>query len=80
MESLFACHPTCCTCAQVPITKANVNLNNNSFLCAPQTSWVLIEFGVQPWHLYLSRVLSGLSSGGGFCLVPVFVSEICESQ
>lgn len=43
-------------------------------------SWILIEYGIYPWHLYLSRILSGLSSGGGFTLVPIFIAEISESR
>ncbi|XP_055300883.1 facilitated trehalose transporter Tret1-like isoform X2 [Sitodiplosis mosellana] len=43
-------------------------------------SWILIEYGIYPWQLYLSRILAGLVSGGGFALVPIFISEISESH
>lgn len=46
----------------------------------PQISWILIRIGTEPWHLYVSRVLSGLGSGGGFAVVPIFVAEISEPQ
>lgn len=37
-------------------------------------------FGIYPWQLYLSRILSGLGSGGAFTLVPIFIAEISESR
>lgn len=52
----------------------------NLKLISKQICWILTEFGVYPWQLYIARVLSGLGSGGAFSLVPLYVSEICEPQ
>lgn len=49
-------------------------------MCVFQISWILIEYGIYPWQLYLSRILAGLGSGGAFTLVPIFIAEISESQ
>lgn len=45
-----------------------------------QCSWFLIIVATRAEHLYVSRVLGGLSAGGSFVLVPLFVAEIAEDR
>ncbi|XP_072757428.1 facilitated trehalose transporter Tret1-like isoform X2 [Anoplolepis gracilipes] len=43
-------------------------------------SWMLIIFATEHIHIYISKVLSGITGGGVFFLVPNYVSEIsCDS-
>lgn len=41
-------------------------------------SWLLIAYGSNVTYLYVSRMLAGISSGGIFAVLPVYVSEIAE--
>lgn len=43
-------------------------------------SWLLILFGTSSKYLLLARVLGGLSGGGAFTVVPVFISEIADDE
>lgn len=45
-----------------------------------QISWFLIIVATRAEHLYVSRFLGGLSAGGSFVLVPLFVAEIAEDR
>ncbi|XP_072757429.1 facilitated trehalose transporter Tret1-like [Anoplolepis gracilipes] len=43
-------------------------------------SWLLIIFATEHIHIYISKVLSGITGGSVFFLVPNYVSEIsCDS-
>lgn len=43
-------------------------------------SWLLILFGTNVYHLYISRLFAGLSAGAVFILIPIFVTEISEDR
>lgn len=43
-------------------------------------SWLLIAYAQNATHLIISRFLSGLSGGGVFVVVPVYVSEIVHPR
>ncbi|XP_063705135.1 facilitated trehalose transporter Tret1-like [Culicoides brevitarsis] len=42
--------------------------------------WVLILYGTTANQLLVARILGGLSGGGAFTVVPVFVSEIADDD
>lgn len=43
-------------------------------------SWLLIWCGRSSNHLLIARILGGLSGGGAFTVVPVFISEIADDE
>lgn len=45
-----------------------------------QISWFMIIIAKNAMHLYIARLLGGISSGGSFVLVPLFVAEIAEDR
>lgn len=42
--------------------------------------WLIVMFGRYPWHLYVGRVLAGITGGGLYLCVPLFVSEIADKK
>uniref|UniRef100_A0A336MWL1 CSON008290 protein n=1 Tax=Culicoides sonorensis TaxID=179676 RepID=A0A336MWL1_CULSO len=42
--------------------------------------WILILTGRNGRHLLIARILGGLSGGGAFTVVPVFISEISDDD
>lgn len=42
--------------------------------------WFIILVAKNPTHLYISRLLSGLSGGGAFAIIPSFVAEIASDS
>lgn len=43
-------------------------------------SWLLTLVGTNSNHLLIARILGGLSGGGAFTVVPVFISEIADDE
>lgn len=43
-------------------------------------SWALTFLGRNWTHLLIARILGGLSGGGAFTVVPVFISEIADDE
>ncbi|XP_070507757.1 facilitated trehalose transporter Tret1-like [Chironomus tepperi] len=43
-------------------------------------SWLCIIYATHVEHLYIARVLAGLCMGGTFALIPVYISEISNSN
>ncbi|ALC39237.1 CG8837, partial [Drosophila busckii] len=42
--------------------------------------WFCIHFGNSLWHIYASRIFGGVSAGGAFVVLPIFINEIAESR
>lgn len=40
--------------------------------------WILVLIGKSPKFLLVARVLGGLSGGGAFTVVPVYITEIAD--
>ncbi len=43
-------------------------------------SWLMIVFARNPYHLIISRFITGFGMGGVFLALPMFVTEISETQ
>lgn len=43
-------------------------------------SWILIIFARNWFHIFLSRFLGGLSGGGLYIIIPLFISEISDDR
>lgn len=41
---------------------------------------ILLLVGTNYYYIYAARFLFGLAGGGGFILVPIFVSEISHER
>uniref|UniRef100_A0A336LKQ0 CSON010693 protein n=1 Tax=Culicoides sonorensis TaxID=179676 RepID=A0A336LKQ0_CULSO len=51
------------------------------FVAFPQlASWTFIVFAKNVTHLYISRLLGGFSGGIAFVVVPIFISEIAQTE
>lgn len=49
--------------------------------CLPQiVANLLIIFGTNAYYVYAARILFGLSGGGVFVVLPIFVSEISKER
>lgn len=42
------------------------------------TFWTILIFSTEVWHLYLARFCAGLTGGGLFVVLPVYVAEIAD--
>ncbi|XP_037957110.1 facilitated trehalose transporter Tret1 [Teleopsis dalmanni] len=42
--------------------------------------WVIIPFAVNPTHLAISRLFGGLTSGGIFAVIPIYITELAEDK
>lgn len=42
--------------------------------------WLLVYFSTDVTHLYIARVLTGLSTGGIYIVVSLFIADIAENQ
>lgn len=42
--------------------------------------WLSVLFGYYPWHLYVGRVFGGMTGGGLYLCVPLFVSDIADRK
>lgn len=44
----------------------------------PLSSWIILLFASEPFHLYLGRFLCGLSFGVVYTVLPIYLAEIAE--
>jgi len=44
------------------------------------TSWLLIYFAKDVWHLYVARLIAGTCLGGITATVPMYIGEISEKS
>ncbi|XP_055375648.1 facilitated trehalose transporter Tret1-like [Condylostylus longicornis] len=42
--------------------------------------WITIYFSTEVYHLYIARYLSGLTGGGLYVTVPIFIAEIANNN
>ncbi|XP_055918558.1 facilitated trehalose transporter Tret1-like [Eupeodes corollae] len=42
--------------------------------------WVMVYFTSNVYHLYLARLIGGITGGGIFLIFPIFISEIADPQ
>lgn len=42
--------------------------------------WLTVLLGRYPWHLYVGRVFAGMTGGGLYLCVPLFVSDIADKK
>lgn len=45
-----------------------------------QIFWLFVMFGKRVYHLYIARVLAGMSGGGMYVTFPLFVAEISHQR
>ncbi|XP_067644920.1 facilitated trehalose transporter Tret1-like isoform X2 [Eurosta solidaginis] len=51
------------------------------FLAIPYAiSWVLVYFAKSVEYLYVGRFLAGISGGGSYVMVPIFIGEIADPK
>ncbi|KAG4071943.1 hypothetical protein HA402_006104 [Bradysia odoriphaga] len=42
--------------------------------------WLFVMFGNRVYHLYIGRILAGMTGGGMYVCIPLFVAEIAHSS
>lgn len=42
--------------------------------------WLCVLVGREPWHLYVGRVMAGMTGGGLYLCVPEFVADIADRK
>lgn len=42
--------------------------------------WFTVMFGTEVYHLYIGRILSGISGGGVFVILPIYIAEISDNS
>ncbi|KAL7010870.1 hypothetical protein ACKWTF_013985 [Chironomus riparius] len=51
------------------------------FLCLPNlTFWVMTYLSTDVIHLYIARIIAGITNGGLLRIVPLYIGEIAESS
>lgn len=45
-----------------------------------QGFWLCVMYGTNVYHLYVARVFAGMTGGGVFVCIPLFVAEIADDQ
>lgn len=45
-----------------------------------QVSWILVIFAQNATYLYASRLLVGITGGGGYVITPIIAAEISEDR
>lgn len=60
---------------------SKIELNNPLFIYSmAQAFWLCIMFGRYVQHLYIARIFAGITGGGIFVCIPLFVAEISDDQ
>ncbi|XP_011256033.2 facilitated trehalose transporter Tret1 [Camponotus floridanus] len=55
--------------------------NTMLFTAVPSIiSWLIIAFATSPWELYIARFMSGISTGIGFSVMPIYLGEISPAN
>lgn len=59
-----------------------VGLRRTMFALVPPNVlfWLSVLFARYPWHLYVGRTLAGISGGGLYLCVPMFVADIADRK
>lgn len=43
-------------------------------------SWMCIIVGTNIYYLYAAKILAGITGGGIYVLIPIYVAEIAEDK
>lgn len=50
-----------------------------NLLAFPQTAfWITVLLGNAHYHLYMARIFAGITGGGVFAIIPLFIADIAE--
>lgn len=44
----------------------------------PQIGWLIVAFAQHPWHLIISRFITGAGGGCLFVNIPLYIAEVSD--